>query len=66
MIVREILDGTGVGTDKALFSDVRDAYECVDISGPTPQPLNRCPRAWDGGRMTVSHIAGDGRGRRGR
>ena len=59
VIVREILDGTGVGTDQALFSDIRAAYECVDISGATPQPLNRCPREWDGRRLTVSHIAGD-------
>jgi Ca2+-binding RTX toxin-like protein len=60
VIVREILDGTGVGTDKALFSDTRASYECVDISGANPQPLNRCPREWDGRRITVSHLGSDG------
>jgi Ca2+-binding RTX toxin-like protein len=63
VIVREVADGTGVGTDQAQFSDVRLAYQCVDLSGATPEPLNRCPLEWDGGRLRVSHLAtigGDG------
>ena len=57
VIVREILDGNGAGTDRALFSDIRAGYECTDVSGATPQPLTRCPREWDGRRLRVGHLA---------
>ncbi|HET8961150.1 peroxidase family protein [Nocardioides sp.] len=60
VIVREILDGTGVGTDKAMFSDTRASYICTDLSGATPQVLSQCPRQWSGGRLEVSHLAGGG------
>ena len=62
VIVKEIRNGTGEGTDQVLFSDIRDAYECVDLSGATPQPLTRCPLNPAGARLRVTHIAtiGDG------
>ncbi len=47
-----------MGDDKAMFSDIRAAYTCTDLSGPTPQLLARCPREWNGGRIEVSHLAG--------
>jgi hypothetical protein len=45
-----------------MFSDVRAAYECVDLSGATPQPLTRCPLNPAGARLRVTHLAtiGDG------
>jgi hypothetical protein len=57
VIVREIRNGNGVGTDQAMFSDVRAAYECTDLSGRTPQLLTECPLTWDGGRLQVRHLA---------
>ena len=50
-IVREVLPGSGAGTDRALFSDVRAAYTCATASGPVAP----CPTTWNGGRLTVSH-----------
>jgi Ca2+-binding RTX toxin-like protein len=60
VIVREILNGTGVGHDQAQFTDTRTSYQCTDVSGPTPEPLTQCPRNWDGGRLQVSHLGGGG------
>ena len=50
-IVREVVPGSGNGTDSALFSDVRAAYTCADASGPVAP----CPTTWTGGRLTISH-----------
>ena len=58
--VREILSANNTGdVDKVQFTDTRASYQCTDISGAQPRPLGQCPRTWTGGKLEVSHLAGD-------
>jgi Ca2+-binding RTX toxin-like protein len=58
--VREILSANNSGdVDKVQFSDTRLSYQCTDLSGAVPHVLGQCPRTWTGGKLEVSHFAGD-------
>ena len=54
VIVREVLDGDGAGTDRAVFTNNRTAYTCADADGP----LETCPTTWNGDRLTVTDPTG--------